>query len=542
MSLDNKQPGSFFDKNTFFAIALSFAVFFLWQTYVSKKYPPKNSVETTQVNSPANNDENSGVPVAGNSNSVTEAKIAPSKNGVAVPATGQALLANAKEEVLKYESDELEFDISSYGMGIKNLRLKKFLDRKGEAIFYAAGEGTPLIYTVVNGLKNYTISKISENVYRGVSTDENLTVVKTLTIDPQKYLIKAVVETKAIENQKIVMDTFVTEKVLPVSKSFLLPSYEHQEFFTIDADKEHRTVLSPETAVKEGYQNVKLASFNSHYFALLLANRTEDIFPSVSSSVEHAQGSIDFKYETSQPVDMKEFKFDFYVGPKDMTILKSIDDEFKNVIDYGFFSFIGRPLLWILRFLQGIVGNWGVAIILLTLILRLCLMPMNLYSFRAMRKMQKVQPKLKEIKEKYKNDPAKVNQETMLLMKAEKANPLSGCIPALMQIPIFFALYSVLGKSIELYKQPFFLWIHDLSLKDPFFIFPVLVGLTFFVQQKITPSTTMDPTQQKVLMFMPLIFIVFMLNTPSGLTLYMFVNGLFGVFQQYMFTKEKQPV
>jgi YidC/Oxa1 family membrane protein insertase len=151
--------------------------------------------------------------------------------------------------------------------------------------------------------------------------------------------------------------------------------------------------------------------------------------------------------------------------------------------------------------------------------------------------MQKIQPHLQAIREKYKGDPLQVNRETMALMKEHKANPLSGCLPMLIQIPIFFALWKTIGSSIDIYQQPFFGWITDLSKHDHFFVLPILMGITMFFQQKLTPST-MDPAQQKILNFMPILFALFMLSLPSGLTLYNFVSALFGVVQQYFLLKD----
>jgi len=172
-------------------------------------------------------------------------------------------------------------------------------------------------------------------------------------------------------------------------------------------------------------------------------------------------------------------------------------------------------------------------------------MPFNAYSFKSMKAMQRIQPEMNRIKERYKDKPAdqklQMNQEIMALMKANKASPLGGCLPTLLQLPPFFALYQVLGQSIELYRQPFIFWIHDLSAADPFYVLPVMMGATMFVQQRITP-TPMDPQQAKVMMFMPLIFATFMLQLPSGLTLYIFVSTLFGIIQQYIFLRDKSTL
>ena len=186
-------------------------------------------------------------------------------------------------------------------------------------------------------------------------------------------------------------------------------------------------------------------------------------------------------------------------------------------MDYGIFGFISKPLLKLMKFLHGLFGNWGVAIIALTIIMRLLMLPFNVVSFKSARAMQKIQPQLTAVREKYKNDPLAVNRETMALMKQNNANPLSSCLPMLIQIPIFFALWKTIGSSIEIYQQPFFGWISDLSSYDRFFVLPILMGITMFFQQKLTP-TTMDPMQAKILNYMPLLFSLFMISLPSGLT------------------------
>ncbi|MBM4304760.1 MAG: membrane protein insertase YidC, partial [Deltaproteobacteria bacterium] len=167
--------------------------------------------------------------------------------------------------------------------------------------------------------------------------------------------------------------------------------------------------------------------------------------------------------------------------------------------------------------------------------------PLTQKSMKSMKAMQKLQPKIAELKEKYKDDQKKLNEEQMALFKTHKVNPAGGCFPMLIQLPVFIALYAVLGNSIELFHAPFFGWIHDLSTKDPFYIYPVLMGIAMFLQQKMTPSAGMDPTQQKMMYFMPVIFTFMMINLPSGLTLYIFVSTILGVVQQVSM-KDKQGV
>ena len=229
--------------------------------------------------------------------------------------------------------------------------------------------------------------------------------------------------------------------------------------------------------------------------------------------------------------------FDLMYIKKNYDQLDARGNALQMSVDYGFFSLISIPILRSLQFFYKYVGNYGIAIILLTILVRLITFPLQYKSIKSMKKMQVIQPELAKLKEKYKDNPQKMQQESMALFKRTGANPISGCFPMLLQMPIFFAFYSVLRESIELVNAPFFGWIQDLSSKDPYYVIPVLMALAMFMQQKLTPSPSTDPTQKKVMMFMPVIFGVFMLNLPSGLTLYILVSTLFGIGQQLMVFK-----
>lgn len=217
---------------------------------------------------------------------------------------------------------------------------------------------------------------------------------------------------------------------------------------------------------------------------------------------------------------------------KNYDYLDSIGGNLHLSVDFGFFHFIAVPILRMLQFFYKTMENYGVSIILLTLVIRLFTFPFQYKSFKSMKKMQVVQPELQLLREKYKDNPQKMQQETMALFKKAGANPLSGCLPMLLQMPFFFAFYQVLNNSVELVGSPFFGWIHDLSVKDPFYVLPVLMGGAMFLQQKLTPSSSADPTQQKVMMFMPLIFCFIMKDLAAGLNLYIFISTLFAIIQQ----------
>lgn len=222
-----------------------------------------------------------------------------------------------------------------------------------------------------------------------------------------------------------------------------------------------------------------------------------------------------------------------YFGPKELGLLEKADPVLRDAIDFGWTSFLAIPLLKALQTLFALAGNYGIAIILLTLGVKIVLYPLTYKSMKSMAKMARLQPELNALREKFKDDQQKLNQEMMTFMKRHGYNPVGGCLPMLLQMPIFFALYRVLFNSIELYQAPFFWWIKDLSASDPWFVTPVLVTGLMYLQQKLSPSTATDPTQQKMLQLMPVMFGVFMLMLPAGLNIYMLVNSLVSIGQQY---------
>jgi len=226
-----------------------------------------------------------------------------------------------------------------------------------------------------------------------------------------------------------------------------------------------------------------------------------------------------------------------YLGPKSQAQLEAIRGaDLSDVVNYGMFSIIVRPLLVALQFINQYARNYGVAIILLTFILTLALFPFRLKQMVSMKKMQALQPRIKEIQERYKRykkaDPkrAEMNQEIMAVYKENHVNPLGGCLPLLLQMPLLFAFYSLLAYSIDLRQAPFFWWIHDLSVKDPLYILPIVMGITMLISQKMTPmSPGADPTQAKMMMIMPVVFTIFFLNVSSGLNLYFLCSNVFQI-------------
>jgi YidC/Oxa1 family membrane protein insertase len=227
----------------------------------------------------------------------------------------------------------------------------------------------------------------------------------------------------------------------------------------------------------------------------------------------------------------------FYAGPKDQYRLEEIATGLELTVDYGFLWWLAQPLFFMLTAIHSFVGNWGLAIIGLTIIVKSCLYPLSAASFRSMAKMRKLQPEMVRLKERFGDDRQQFSQAMMELYKKEGANPLGGCLPILLQMPVFLALYWTLMESVELRQAPFFLWIHDLSAMDPYFILPILMGISMFLTQRMQPEPP-DPVQAKVFKFMPIMFTFFFLWFPSGLVLYWLVNNILSILQQVYVTRQ----
>lgn len=226
-----------------------------------------------------------------------------------------------------------------------------------------------------------------------------------------------------------------------------------------------------------------------------------------------------------------------YIGPKEYRTLQALDPRLTDAIEFGWFTFLARPFFKVMVWIHDFVGNWGWAIVLFTILVKLILFPLSYKGMMSMNKMKELAPKMKELKEKYKNDPAKLNQQTMALYKKHGANPMGGCLPMLLQIPVFFALYRVLLNADELQGAPWVGWITNLADKDPYFVLPILMGVTMWLMQKIQPNTMTDPMQQKIFQWFPVIMTFFFLTFPAGLVLYWLTNNILSIIQQYIINK-----
>jgi YidC/Oxa1 family membrane protein insertase len=240
---------------------------------------------------------------------------------------------------------------------------------------------------------------------------------------------------------------------------------------------------------------------------------------------------------TVAPQAQKTISAQLFAGPEITSILKQVSPGLELTVDYGVLWPICQPIFWVLKNIHNVIGNWGLAIIFTTLIIKLLFFKLSAASYRSMGNMKKIQPKMEQLKERYGDDKQEFGKAVMELYKREKVNPLGGCLPILVQIPVFIALYYVLLESVELRHAPFMLWIHDLSAKDPYYVLPILMGLSMLVQQKLSPAPP-DPVQAKVMMAMPIVFTFLFVQFPAGLVLYWVVNNVLSILQQWYITKK----
>lgn len=274
-----------------------------------------------------------------------------------------------------------------------------------------------------------------------------------------------------------------------------------------------------------------------HYFvSAWIGDTTEGVtnvvFSNASKDGTEAIIGIRTEPTTIAPHSSHEFKSSMWVGPKSQDEMEKVAPNLDLTVDYGWLWFISIPLFKILEFIHSFVGNWGFSIIILTLIVRGVLFPLTKSQYTSMAKMRLLAPKMQELRERYGDDRQKLGQETMRLYKTEKVNPLGGCFPLLIQMPIFIALYWTLMESTELRHAPFMLWIEDLSVHDPYFVTPILYGISMYFIQKMSPTPVTDPLQKKIFMAMPLVFTFMFCTFPAGLTVYWLVSNVFTIFQQ----------
>jgi YidC/Oxa1 family membrane protein insertase len=540
------------DKKTLLAIALSFLVLVIWQLFFVK--PPEKPAGTTGEVTPQTKVEEPAPAVS-----------PPPEEVAALPpveTSAPTKESSAREIVI--EGPLYTMVITTDGGRIKSFALKEYRE--------TIDKNSPPVNLVTTDVENLSpqvtfdtpIKSFSDDVVydtnepdtivlsgTGVRTlvltwvGREFVVEKSYTFDPATYAVTLDVSVTNLTDRDVTGDMGISlfDRIDPTKKKkwSIFGSYTYPANYLVFVDKKlKKNAASGMKAEKEEVftGDVTWFGFDSKYFITSLV--TDGLSGSGVEFKREGEALISGIYRMgevpfpSQSQVKKEAIL--YFGPKKAEPMDWVGHSLNSAIDYGFFAFLSIPLVWLLTFFYSIVKNYGVAIILLTIVVRLILYPFTHKSMKSMKEMQKLQPLITEIREKYKNDREKMNQEVMRLYQTHKINPLGGCLPLLLQLPVFIALYKALYVAIELRQSPFVFWIKDLSEMDPYYVTPIIMGASYFIQQKLTPST-MDPTQQKIMLLMPIIFTVIFLNLPAGLVLYFFVSNLLSIAQQVFINK-----
>jgi YidC/Oxa1 family membrane protein insertase len=557
------------DKKTALAIFLSLAVLIAYQLFFAKPQAPSKSAPapgpqaTQTVNEtatkPALSPQLALVKAAANKSTVTpkDIQVETSKYVAVFSTRGGALKSFQLKGYLK-DCTDCPDDIYPR---LKNVITggKEPLPPKGKGLVELVDVKEGMPYPLVVTFPESSINMAMDDIYEASSTslnlinikenqrlvfsqtyDDKIKVVKIFTFNPDNYTINLEVKVYNLTDSalsqipKLSWQQYVDPKKEEDSYGHEGPvasiarDIERQEVKRLD--KEH--TLGP-NVFWSGYESKYfIASFIPENPSLTSTTMNRDVNNMVSISTKRQKELIPGKQNAC-------FNYTLYLGPKEHSLLKAQNVGLEDSIDFGsWLKWLAMPLLITLNFIHDYVGNYGIAIIILTFLIKIIFWPLGNLSYKSMKEMQKLQPKIAALKEKYKNDQQKIGMETMALYKFHKVNPLGGCLPMLIQIPIFFGLYKALLYSIELRHSPFFWWIQDLSAKDPFYVTPIVMGVTQLIQQKMTP-TGGDPIQTKLMLFMPVIMTFFFLNFPSGLVIYWLFNNILSIGQQYYINEKK---
>ncbi|GAA5648156.1 MULTISPECIES: membrane protein insertase YidC [Vibrio] len=521
-------------------IALALVSFLLFQQWQVAKNPAPQAVEQAQSSStlpaPSTGDEFDPAPSA----------------------------QQASAKTITVTTDVLTLSIDTQGGDVVNADLNQYsaeLDSKDPFVLLKNTQGHQFI--AQSGLvgpqgvdlsssnrPNYSVDADSFTLQDGQDelripmtyTANGITYTKTFTLTRGSYAINVDydVVNNSGNNATVGMYAHLRQNLLDSGGSITMPTYRGGAYSTEDTrykkysfdDMQDRN-LQINLTDGQGW-----AAMIQHYFAAAWIPRNEpgtNLYTRVIGNL----GDIGVRMpnKTIANGDSAHFEATLWAGPKLQDQMAATADNLDLVVDYGWLWFIAKPLHMLLSFIQGFVSNWGVAIICLTFIVRGAMYPLTKAQYTSMAKMRMLQPKLQAMRERIGDDRQRMSQEMMELYKKEKVNPLGGCLPIVLQMPIFIALYWSLMESVELRHSPFFGWIHDLSAQDPYYILPLLMGASMFMIQKMSPTTVTDPMQQKIMMFMPVMFTFFFLFFPSGLVLYWLVSNVVTLIQQTLIYK-----
>jgi len=547
------------------AIVLSALIFLIWQLFFVDKDAHQQSAKKTEQ--PTVKEEQ-----------VKEAKPYPKEQDLAthdrVPTSEKEISSTGRiPRNIKVDTPFYQVQLSERGGGFSSFILKKYREKVAKdsplqelipqkdsietVLLGFAGKSLPgldnAVFSASPNADTVRIQDAAQKITFTWKSDEGVVVEKTYNFFPDSYLIGLDVTIKNGSDRGIQDKLFVAlNSLAPAGKS----RYGFEGPSALINEKLEEVKIK-EIAEKNTYPGkVNWVAVQDRYFMMsVVPDPVEDaaamrLFLKGDDLLEaqYLNPDVDIL-----PGTQHTYHYSLFFGPKSMQVLKQAGHDLGEALNFGWFTVLAKPCVWLMNRLYSVIPNYGIAIIILTILIKLVLWPLGSKSYKSMSEMKKIQPLMKEIREKYKNDKKKMNEEVMGLYRTYKINPLGGCLPMVVQLPVFFALYRMLYQAIELRHAPFFLWIDDLSAPDRLFHFsfsipfmeppygiPVLtiiMGATMLLQQKMSPPMG-DPTQAKMMMFMPLIFTFIFINFSSGLVLYWLVNNILSISQQYYIQKK----
>ena len=525
-------------QRSFLFIALMVVTYLLFNQWQTDNAPVIEQPAVTQQTTPSNKN----------------GEFVPESSATATSISNETKVVNAT--LISVTNDVLSLKIDTNGGDIVEAKLLKFDTEQGNGIPFTILRNDRDRYVAQSGLTGaqgldrvipgrpiYQTSATSyqANANEPLIIDLNyidntgLSVTKRFTINHDSYAINVeyIIANNTSSTASVQMYAQLKQTTLIDSSSGLIPTYVGAAYSTTeDVYEKYDFDDIAEANLNVSTQGGWVAMLQ-HYFVSSWVPEKSSNNQLYSSYSSNKDAVIGFKAPaiTIEPNSTATTSAIFYVGPKDQDVLENIEENLDLTIDYGFLFMISQPLFWLLIKIQSIVTNWGVAIIIITLIVKGGMYPLTKAQYTSMAKMRALQPKMTQLKERFGDDKQKMSQAMMELYRKEKVNPAGGCLPLIIQMPIFLALYWVFLESVELRHAPFMLWIQDLSAQDPFYILPVLMGVSMFIMQKMQPMTVQDPMQQKIMQYMPVMFTVFFFWFPSGLVLYWLVSNIISIVQ-----------
>ena len=505
--------------------------------------------------------QTAGTAAPGTTTPGTQPADLPQTSATAPAGAAPSTQAVAKGEKIHFKTDVYDGDIDTLGGTLTRLSLVKQGESKQPdlyiTLFDQAANHTYLartgliggdfpnhndVFTVVPGQTSLPDGANSFSISLESPVKGGVKVVKTYTFTRGSYVIN--VDTKIENVGTAPVKPTVYMELVRDSTPVETPRFSHTFIGPAVYTEQHKFQKMTFEDLDKGKQDYTPSADNGwvamvqHYFASAWIPKEGAPREFYANKVDQMLYRVGMKepVQSIAPGQSVDVPARLFAGPQEERKLEQIAPGLELVKDYGWVTIIAKPLFWLLEKIHGFVGNWGWAIVLLTLLIKAVFFPLSAASYKSMARMKEITPRMQQLRERFKNDPQKMNAALMELYKTEKVNPFGGCLPIVIQIPVFISLYWVLLSSVEMRGAPWILWIHDLSQQDPYFILPVLMAVSMFVQTKLNP-TPPDPVQAKMMMFMPIAFSVMFFFFPAGLVLYYVVNNVLSIAQQWYITR-----